>query len=244
MTPRLGKWISGTSGMNQIVVPYEQRADKDKWLGGPIYRLTDAWTVRKGLWEVLPDELGSVDQWAIDLTWTGAKINGSGSDHDIFAVVLDEQGAPITGKGVLFFTNPCAAWTGQDAAAIKIQDTRNTEAGTPPQIASCALPIFQSYAPSRGEYGAWSVAPLGRADVLAGIGLPLNEHISTFGVWQAVAEVTPPGPEPEPTSDLARVWQLLIEGGLAAAQYSPNLAVARAISIVAEVEKQWKARGA
>ena len=191
-----GKWFDK---LNQVVVPYEKRADAAKWHGGPIYRLTHAFTCR-GLWEADP-RYGGIDQWAVDMFRSGSMIDGAGSDHDIFVVVYDETGKPMVGKGVLFFTNPCEAWASTNPDAITIQDKRDTRSD-----GSATVPIFQSYAPDRGEHGAWSCAPLGQADVLAGIGMPLNEHISTYAVFQAeVASI-----EPVLTNSLTFRQQLIV----------------------------------
>ena len=178
--------------LNLKVVPFEQRPDAARWQGGPVYRVKDVFTTRNGSWEVDPSVPCGIEQWAKDAYWSGARFDGAGADHNFFILALDEAGQPIPGKGLLF-------WTGEMSADFVPSDPRTAK-----QDGSENIPIFTSYVPERGEQGAWSGAALGQSDVLVGVGLPANWHVSTFLVLQASDEPTPPEP-PDDDTDLTGV---------------------------------------
>jgi len=196
MQPRIitrkGTWIDR---LKQTIMPFEQRPDAARWQGGPIYRLRDVFTTLLGSWEPGDTRRGAIDQWAASEYWSGQKFEGAGGDHNFFIMVLDEAGKPMPAKGILF-------WQGPMTATFTPSDPRNTKTDGTENI-----PIFGSYVPERGEQGSWSGAVLGKSDVLVGIGMPANEHVSTFAVFQAVAETVP---EPEPTHVLTFRQQLIV----------------------------------
>ena len=183
------------SYLNLQVVSFEQRPDAARWQGGPIYRVKDVFTTRDGSWEVR-DTPGSIDQWAKDAYWSGAKFDGAGGDHNFFILALDEAGQPIPGKGLLF-------WQGEMTADFKPSDPRTAK-----QDGSENIPVFGSYIPERGEHGSWSGAALGKSDVLVGVGMPANWHISTFLVLQAVAAPVVPPPA---SGDTAAILQAIAD---------------------------------
>lgn len=184
----IGKWITGTGGLNLEIVPYETRPDAARWQGGPVYRVKDIFSTRNGSWETSTD-FGGIDQWAKDAHWSGAKFDGAGGDHNFFILALDEAGQPIPGKGLLF-------WQGAMTADFTPSDPRTAK-----HDGSENIPVFGSYAPDRDEHGSWSGAVLGKSDVLMGVGMPWNHHVSTFLVLQAVADSQPPPRPPEPLPD-------------------------------------------
>ena len=159
--------------------------------GGPVYRIKDVFSTCDGSWE-LSNGFGGIDQWAKDDYWSGAKFDGAGGDHNFFILALDKDGAPIPGKGLLF-------WQGPMSADFKPSDPREAK-----QDGSENIPVFGSYSPGLGEHGSWSGAALGKSDVLVGVGMPWNHHVSVFCVVQAEVELPPP-PPPPPTGDLAGV---------------------------------------
>ena len=192
-----GRWVD-QFGLR--IVPFEERPDAARWQGGPIYRVKDVFTTRDGSWDV-SDTPGSIDQWAKDAYWSGAKFDGAGGDHNFFIMALDEAGQPIPGKGLLF-------WQGAMTADFKPSDPRTAK-----QDGTENIPVFGSYVPERGEHGSWSGAVLGKSDVLVGVGMPANWHVSTFLVVQAVAApVVPPVVPPPPTSnDTAAILQAIAD---------------------------------
>ena len=189
------------------IVPFEQRPDAATWKDGPIYRIEDVFTVRRGQWVKGGKELGSVDDWAVDDYWQGAKFDGAGGDTHLFCMVLGVDGKPIPGKGILFFEHPLQADPAKTGFVERKAKTDGTE----------NIPITgKLYYPDRGQRGDWGVTPLGRADALVGVGLPYNNHVSTFAVFRAydapVVNPPPPGPNPTPvTGDLAETNALLRE---------------------------------
>jgi hypothetical protein len=187
-----GRWVD-QFGLR--IVPFEDRPDAARWQGGPIYRVKDVFTTRDGSWEV-SDTPGSIDQWAKDAYWSGAKFDGAGGDHNFFILALDEAGQPIPGKGLLF-------WQGEMTADFKPSDPRTAK-----QDGSENIPVFGSYIPERGEHGSWSGAALGKSDVLVGVGMPANWHISTFLVLQAVAAPVVPPPA---SGDTAAILQAIAD---------------------------------
>lgn len=201
VTRRIGTWIEGTAGLNLQIVEHEARPDAARWQGGPIYRLKDVFSTRDGSWEP-SSAFGAIDEWAKAEYWSGAKFDGAGGDHNFFIMCLDEAGQPMPGKGLLFWQGAMTAdFTPSDPRQAKQDGTEN-------------IPVFGSYAPARGEHGSWSGAALGKSDVLVGVGMPLNQHVSVFLVLQAVAVVEPPVDPPTPGSDLAGVIAAI--NGLAA----------------------------
>jgi hypothetical protein len=182
----IGTWVLGTSGLNLEVIPFEQRADKARWPDGPLYRVKEIFSTRNGSWEVSA-EFGSIDGWARDEWWQGAKIDGAGGDHHFFIIVLDAAGKPLPGKGIIWRQGELTAdWTPTAQKDAKPDGSEN-------------IPMQNSYAPDRGEHGSWSGTTIGRADLLHGADLPWNNHVSVFFVLQASAEPAPePEPEPEP----------------------------------------------
>lgn len=192
MTAQLGKYVAGTAGLNLEIIPFELRTDKARWQNGPIYRAVQVFTTRNGSWELSAD-FGSIDAWARDAWWQGAKIDGSGGDHHFFVIVLDAAGQPMPGKGIIWRQGDLTSnWPPSAQKDAKPDGSEN-------------IPLQNSYAPDRGEHGSWSGTTVGRADLLRGVDLPWNNHVSVFLVLQATAEEpTPdPNPDPEPGTDLS-----------------------------------------
>jgi hypothetical protein len=203
MPIKLGSYVDD---FNLQIVPFEQRADAAKWTSGPYYRIKEVFTTRDGSWEP-STALGSIDQWAVDEWWQGAKWKGAGGTNNFFIMVLDKAGKPLVGKGLY--------WWQKGTDPSKATDTKLTwDDGTE------NLPVWNYYDPSKGETGSWSGATVGRSDVLAGVDLPYKNHVSTFVVFQetdaepVMPPVDPGGalPEQEPVmavgmlADKCRWW--------------------------------------
>jgi len=197
---RLGTWIEGTDGLNLRIVKYEERPDKDNWKDGPFYRIKDIFSVLAGSWELTPGKKYSIDEWARNDYWQGAKWSSTG-DHNFHIMVLDKDGQPIMGKGILFRQND---WLWQPGNVYQSSAKGDAD-----------VYLFNSYAPMRGEIGSWIGTTVGRADALLGVDMPLNEHVTVFMVLQASDEEVTPPPPPDPgTGDLAGVVTAI--SGLAA----------------------------
>ena len=182
---RLGQWISGSSGLNLTITPFEMRQDAGEHPTGPIYRIQDVFSTHEGSWE-LSNEFGGIDDWARTAYWQGAKFDGSGGSHHCFVKVLDEAGNDIPGKGILFSLNG-ATWLLQNAK--------------PDGSSNVSLEPGTIYNPAAGAHGPWRATAFGPADILNGVGLPLldgyTQHVSTFVVFRAAPRtVTPPDSSP------------------------------------------------
>jgi hypothetical protein len=191
-TQRIGTWILGEGGLNLKLVKYEERPDKALWKDGPLYRIKDVFSVMAGSWELTPGTKYSIDEWARNDYWQGAKWSSTG-DHNFHIMVLNKAGVPLVGKGILFRQND---WNWQPENLQKSSLKGDSD-----------VYLFNSYAPMRGELGSWIGTTIGRADALAGVDMPLNEHVTVFMVLQESDEAAPPDPDPdpEPTGDLVGV---------------------------------------
>jgi hypothetical protein len=198
MEQRIGTWILGTGGLNLKLVKFEERPDKEQWRDGPIYRIKDVFSVMAGSWELTPGVKYSIDEWARSEYWQGAKWSSTG-DHNFHIMVLDSNGAPMIGKGILFRQNDWL-WEAKNVYHASLKGDADVY-------------LFNSYAPQRGEHGSWIGTTVGKADALAGVDMPLNEHVTVFVVLQASDETDPepdpdPDPDPDPTGDLAELIAL------------------------------------
>jgi hypothetical protein len=176
---RIGNWATR---FNVKVIRSEERPDNPS--GAIVYRIKDVFTTRDGQWDP-SDKPGTIEQWARDshLRPLNAPdyFDDAGGDHNIFARVLDDQGQPLTTQDLII------CWSDgvhllQEAnfdQQIKMTMTAKVRSGWGNQ------PIWNSFSPERGETGAWAWCPRGAADVVVGGGLPNNQHVSWFVVWQA-----------------------------------------------------------
>jgi hypothetical protein len=173
---KLGSYVDD---FNLKIVPFEQRPDAAKWTSGPFYRIREVFTTRDGSWEPSAN-LGSIDQWAVDEWWSGAKWKGAGGTNNFFIMVLDKAGQPIVGKGLYWWQKGTEPANATDTKVTWDDGTEN-------------LPVWNYYNPAAGETGSWSGATVGRSDVLEGVDLPYKNHISTFVVLQeSDAAIEPP----------------------------------------------------
>ena len=82
----------------------------------------------------------------------------------------------------------------------------------------CNIPIFApaSYPPAPGPWSATKLSDLGAADIVTGMGLPFNWHVSTFIVYQATrwADLVPGDPDPDPGDPLILATLARIEARL------------------------------
>lgn len=172
----ISRWVKD---LNVVVRKAEERPDQPS--GDAVYRLVDLFTTHSGSWEP-SGRTGSITQWARDkyLRPLGAPdfFDDAGGDHHIFARVLDGAGRPIVRDNLIRFWSDGFEKLGDPAYTGFVHATPKRKSGWANQ------PIFNHFSPERGERGAWCWCPQGAADVVVGGGLPNNQHISFFAVWQ------------------------------------------------------------
>jgi hypothetical protein len=193
MAQRIGTWILGTGGLNLKLIRHEERPDKEQWKDGPFYRIKDVFSVIEGSWELEPGRKYSIDEWARSEYWQGARWSSTGA-HNFHVMVLDKAGNPMMGNGILFRQNDWS-WQPENVHQASLKGDADVY-------------LFNSYAPQRGEHGSWIGTTLGKADALAGVDMPLNEHVTVFCVLQESEETPAPDPAPDPTGDLAELIAL------------------------------------
>ncbi|MBX3014387.1 MAG: hypothetical protein KF832_22890 [Caldilineaceae bacterium] len=202
---RIGTWATR---FNVKVIRCEERPDQPA--GEVIYRLKDLFTTRDGSWEPSAQP-GSVEAWARDSYLLPPHhpeyFDDAGGDHNLFVRVLDEQGKPLRTADLVIGWSDGVHLLGEAnfAQFIKMTITPKARSGWGNQ------PIWNSFNPEQGETGAWAFCPRGAADVVVGGGLPHNQHISWFAVWQAERRspvVEPVRPEPANVTMLrTALWQ-------------------------------------
>lgn len=162
---------------------------------GTRFALKDVFTTAYGSWEPSNREF-SIEQWAFDsyarpfgaADW----FDDAGGEQHLFIRVEDTHGNALP-VDVLFWSEEDG--NGNPTNAIR-KNTREKRSGWQNQD------IYNSFAPNRGEVGAWRFAPVGARDILIGGGLPLRQHISTFAVWQEVGDQDQPiDPDPKDPAD-------------------------------------------
>ena len=241
---RIGKG-AGPDGQNLQVIPFQDRADFDASAMTPetrVWQVVDIFTTFNGSWEPSPADQFSIDQWARDdylFPPTHPNFNTSGGgDHHIQVCVTGLTDERLVGAGVLFTSDGVQHLQPVINPALITQ--RNTESS-----GWCNIPIFSSSNPP--VLGPWSVAKFstGTADIVTGIGLPWNWHVSTFVVYKAVlwGEIAPVEPPVTGTSDVeyAKAVALSLstqfvamrndENGIYYEYMQPDEAVGRAVMI-------------
>jgi hypothetical protein len=179
--------------LNVRIVRCEDRPDKPA--GDTVYRVVDLFTTRDGSWEGKNQSVpGATPSWARDkyLRPLNAPdyFDDGGADHHIFARVLDLNGQPVTSDGLIRFWSEGIEKLGDPSYHGFLSMTPKPKSGWANQ------PVFNHFNPDRHESGAWAWCPQGAADVVVGGGLPNNQHVSFFAVWQA----QPRGSSPATTS--------------------------------------------
>lgn len=134
-----------------------------------VWRLTDLWTTVNGSWEP-STSVYSVPAWAI--SEFASVFPMTGGDHNIYAIMLARNGEnvvlPVRDQKMKFWHNHGVFVKEPKASGYFEQD------------------IFGSFNPDDpAQRGGWSVAPSHPvADMVNGMGLPLNHHVSLFCVWR------------------------------------------------------------
>lgn len=193
---KFGRWVDylnlykGKDG--RPVIPFEERPDAAKWTSGPYYRVTEIFTTVFGSWEKGDTRVGAIDDWAVDEWWSGSLWKGAGGDHNFFVKVLDKSGKPMPTKGLLWWQNALL----DDPAKMEFISRNAWDDGTE------NIPVSGSYGPDRGEHGSFGCTTVGRADVVMGVGMPYNQHISVFVVFQQTEDAPPVPPVPPGDGDV------------------------------------------
>lgn len=179
---RVGKG-AGPDGQNLQVIPFQERADFDASALTPettVWQVADIFTTLNGSWEPSPEDQFAIDQWARDdylYPPTDPRYNQQGGgDHHIQVCVVGLGGERLSGAGVLFTSDGVQHLQPPDDPSLITQ--RNTESS-----GWCNIPIFSTSHPP--ALGPWSAAKFGMADIVTGMGLPWNWHVSTFIVYKA-----------------------------------------------------------
>ncbi|MBV7335674.1 hypothetical protein KFU94_47000 [Chloroflexi bacterium TSY] len=181
---RIGDWATR---LNITVRPISERPDAFDVIAETdsdvVFLLKDLFTTRDGSWE--QSEIpGAVPDWAREyLRPLGAPdyFDDAGGDRHLFAAVIGLDGQLLKGHQIRFWSDGFA----------KLGDPSYTDyiyRKTKEHSGWINIPIGpgSSFVPERNEAGPWCWAPEGASDVVCGGGLPANQHISTFAVWQAV----------------------------------------------------------
>ncbi len=179
---RVGKG-AGPDGQNLQVIPFQERADFDASALIPettVWQVADIFTTFSGSWEPSPEDQFAIDQWARDdylYPPTDPRYNQQGGgDHHIQVCVVGLGGERLSGAGVLFTSDGAQHLQPPDDPSLITQ--RNTESS-----GWCNITIFSTSHPP--ALGPWSAAKFGMADIVTGMGLPWNWHVSTFIVYKA-----------------------------------------------------------
>lgn len=185
---RLGK---GIVNQNMSVIPFNERADFNPANMTPdtlVWRLIDAFTTHNGDWNPNDSDPWAIDQWARDTYLfppNDPKYNREGgADHHLQICVQGTDSARLNQAGVAYSSD--GPHTLQPATASVVLKTTLDHGWA-------NIPIYGNDEEGNGSTsyppipGPWSMtkAP-GMADILTGAGLPVNNHVTTFGVWQAI----------------------------------------------------------
>jgi len=175
---RIGTWVGkfnmGVKGIAER--PDHPQPSRD----GLTYIIKDIFTTVNGSWEP-SGQPGSIDVWALDYIRLKRPFDDAGGDHHLYGAVLGLDGNLLTNAGILCWSDGFLRLGDDSYAAYTAMCTKASGWAN--------LPIFgpsSSFVPERGEAGPWCWCPLGASEVMCGGGLPANQHISTFVVWQAV----------------------------------------------------------
>ncbi|MCC6458199.1 MAG: peptidoglycan DD-metalloendopeptidase family protein [Caldilineaceae bacterium] len=176
---RVSEWIPH---YNVTIKPLAARPDRPQ--GDVVYVVKDLFTTRNGSWE--PETLpGSIPQWARDeyLKPFNAPdyFDDAGGDHHLFAAVIGLDGKLIRSQEIIFWSDGFEMLEDPEYDNYVHRQTKEKSGW-----ANIITGPGSSFVPERNESGPWCWAPAGAAEVVCGGGLPANNHISFFVVWQAV----------------------------------------------------------
>lgn len=167
------------------ILPFDKRQDFDiakMRADTVIYQFVDGFTSLKGNW----DNQGSV--WDVP-AWARKdylfppdhplNLPSGGGDHNIFVRVDRGRESPVKGRGILWTSDGPENLQPPKSGKVTLRDADTNGWND--------LPIYgpdSSFVPERGETGPWSVSCMPFSDIVTGMGLPANEHVSWFLVFR------------------------------------------------------------
>jgi len=213
---RVGTWIDALNVYTKTIAERPDPLPDGEFL----YVLKDLFTTRDGSWD--PSSIyGSIDLWAREAYLKPFNdpeyFDDAGADHHLFAAILDPAGQKLKNWDMLYWSDGFAMLGDPtyDGYAVGSDGNRYPRTKDRSGWANIVLGPGSNYGPDRGESGPWCWTPQGlAAEVICGGGMPLNQHISFFAVWQAVPRTTlltptpSPTPSPTPTAVLLQLHKL------------------------------------
>lgn len=204
MQVRISEWLptrADGQGLNNYVLPYEQRADKEAWPIGAdrvIWRVKDAFTVwgLHGGWDPAPYKW-TIPQWARDsyLKPVNDPHYCGHTDQDFVLGLLDAGGNFMPGgAGMLYWWyEALTAPTAQSPADKFVMKQLGATGWTTMNMSNDSTLHWEL-----GQCGPYKACKVGASDIWVGPGMPApNEHVAFMVVFQAeVQEETPPTPPP------------------------------------------------
>lgn len=148
--------------------------------GDVVYLIKDVFMTANGSWET-EGKPGQVPIWARNDYLTRDFLE-AGADRHLFAAVIGLDGKFIPNQRITYWSDGFPRLEDPDYDGFFSVPVK-------PETGWANMPMSagSSFDPDRGESGPWCWMPSGPAEVICGGGLPLNHHVSTFVVWQAVA---------------------------------------------------------
>jgi hypothetical protein len=171
---RISPWVAEYNISMQ-----DWHARPDNPTGDVVYLIKDIFTTMNGSWEPT-SEPGSIPQWARD-DYLKAEFLEAGADHHLFAAVIGLDGQMIKAQPVSYWSDGFERLGDPDYDGYIQEQTKQDSSW-----ANMFMASGSSFVPERGESGPWCWMPDGVTDVMCGGGLPSNQHLSIFAVWQAV----------------------------------------------------------
>lgn len=173
----LSEWFTR---YNLTIHSLQERPDHPQ--GEVVYLVKDCFTTRNGELE-RSDAPGAIPQWAHDAYITPEFLE-AGSHQHLFARVIGLDGQAIKGQEILYWSDGFAK-LGDANYNDYVRAVTKESSGWANQFITGS----SAFNPAQGERGPWCWAPTGAAEVISGGGLPNNEPIATFVVWQAVRRI-------------------------------------------------------
>jgi hypothetical protein len=190
---RISDWFTR---YNMTIHPLQERPDQPE--GEVVYLVKDCFTTRNGELES-SDAPGAIPQWAQD-AYVNPTFLEAGSRQHLFAHVIGLDGQASTGQEIRYWSDGFAK-LGDPQYNDYVRVVTKESSGWANQYITSG----SAFDPAQGQSGPWCWAPTGAAEVVSGGGLPNNEPIATFVVWQAVRRADldpeaggPDQPPPEP----------------------------------------------
>ena len=162
---------------NMAIRSIEERPDHPS--GDIVYVIKDVFMTANGSWETT-GKPGDVPAWAKD-SYLTPEFMEADADRHLFGAVIGLDGDFDRDASITYWSD------GFDRLGETDYDGYVTIRAKPESgWANMPMAGSSSFDPDRGESGPWCWMPDGAADVVCGGGLPLNHHVSTFVVWQAL----------------------------------------------------------